>query len=186
MGLDGLPEWFIRIAAPAFARPITHLFNLSLNFSVVPSQWKSSRISPIPKTAQPLACQDYRRISITPVLLSRLMEKQLVRSFLYPILSNPEHSYSFSDQFAFRPTGSITSALIYLFHQIITLLQHNEYVHLIALDFSKAFDTVRHHTLMSKLSTLPVPDCFYNWLADYLFSRQHQTKVAENESIFYQ
>jgi len=54
MGLDGLPEWFIRIAAAAFARPITHLFNLSLNFSVVPSQWKSSRISPIPKTAQPL------------------------------------------------------------------------------------------------------------------------------------
>ena len=183
MGLDGLPEWFIRIAAAAFARPITHLFNLSLNFSVVPSQWKSSRISPIPKTAQPLTSQDYRPISITPVL-SRLMEKQLVRSFLYPILSSPEHSYSFSDQFAFRPTGSTTSALIYLFHQITTLLQHNEYVHLIALDFSKAFDTVRHHTLMSKLSTLPVPDCFYNWLADYLFSRQHQTKVAENESTF--
>jgi len=37
---------------------------------------------------------------------------------------------------------------------------------------------------MSELSTLPVPDCFYNWLADYLFSRQHQTKVAENESTF--
>ncbi len=151
MGLDGLPEWFIRIAAPAFARPITHLFNLSLNFSVVPSQWKACRIAPVPKTAQPLACQDYRPISITPVL-SRLMEKALVRSYLYPILSSTEYSPSFSDQFAFRPTGSTTSALIYLYRQITSLLQHNEYVNLIALDVSKAFDTVRHYTMMSKLT----------------------------------
>jgi len=149
MGLDGLPEWFIRIAAAAFARPITHLFNLSLNFSVVPFSGNLvvSVTYPWLLIAQPLAYQDYRPISITPVL-SRLMQKQLVWSFLYPILSSPEHSYSFSDQFAFRPTGFTTSALIYLFHQI-TILQHNEYIHLIALDFSKAFDTVRHHTLMS-------------------------------------
>jgi len=59
MGLDGIPEWFIRIAAAAFARSVAHLFNLSLNSSVVPSQWKASRITPIPKTAQPSTCQDY-------------------------------------------------------------------------------------------------------------------------------
>ena len=81
MGLDGIPEWFIRIAAAAIARPVTQLFNLSLNSSVVPSQRKASRITPIAKTAQPPICQDYRPISITPIL-SRLMEKELVRSFL--------------------------------------------------------------------------------------------------------
>ena len=48
MGLDGIPEWFIRIAA------VTHLYNLSLNSSVVTSQWKASQITPIPKTAQPV------------------------------------------------------------------------------------------------------------------------------------
>ena len=80
MGLDGIPEWFIRIAAAAFAMPVTHLFNMSLNSSIVPSQWKASRITPIPKTAQPATCQDYRPISVTPIL-SRLMEKELVRSF---------------------------------------------------------------------------------------------------------
>ena len=27
-GLDGLPDWFIRLAAPVFAQPLIHLFNL--------------------------------------------------------------------------------------------------------------------------------------------------------------
>jgi len=183
MGLNGIPEWFIRIAAAAFARPVTHLFNLSLNSSVVPSQWKASRITPIAKTAQSATCHDYRPISITPIL-SRLMEKELVRSFLYPILLSPDFSHSFCDQFAFRPTGSTTSALVFLLHQITSLLQHNDYVHLIALDFTKAFDTIRHHYMISKMCTYALPDCFHNWLVDYLSSRTHQTTISENKSTF--
>ena len=38
MGLDGLPDWFICLAAAAFATPLTYLFNLSLEHSVVPVQ----------------------------------------------------------------------------------------------------------------------------------------------------
>lgn len=183
MGLDGLPDWFIRLAAPAFAEPLTYLFNLSLECSVVPTQWKSSYITPIPKIPQPLTCQDYRPISITPIL-SRIMEKSIVRSLLYPVLISPDHSQLFADQFGFRPTGSTTAALIYLLHQVTNLLQEHEYVHIISLDFSKAFDSVRHHSLISKFSKLPIPDCFYNWAVDYLQSRQHQTVAGEQKSAF--
>ena len=55
----------------------------------------------------------FKQVVITPVL-SRIMEKMLVRSILYPVLSEPEFRHLFSDQFAFRPTGSTTSALIYV------------------------------------------------------------------------
>ena len=58
----------------------------------------------------------------------------------------------FQDQFAFRPTGSTTAALIYLLHTITELLQTQDRVHVIALDFSKAFDSVRHYSLISKLA----------------------------------
>ena len=183
MGLDGLPEWFLRLAAPAFASPITYLFNLSADTAIVPTQWKSSRIRPVPKVSQPQVCQDYRPISITPIL-SRIMEKTMVKSLLYPILTDTDNSTLFSDQFAFRPSGSTTSAIIYLLHQITQFLQEHEYVHLIALDFSKAFDTVRHHTLISKLSHFPLPDCFHNWLIDFLHSRMHRTKVGQSQSTF--
>jgi len=174
-GLDSLPYWFLKLAAPSFAQPVAHLFGLSLQQSVVPSQWKISCITPVPKTSQPQSCQQYRPISVTPIL-SRLMEKIVVRKFLYPVLCDKSLSPSFSDQFAFRPTGSTTSALIFLLHQLTDLLQTHDYVHLIALDFSKAFDTVRHSSLLHKMACLPLPDNIYNWILDFLTHRLHETK----------
>jgi len=103
-GLDNLPHWFLQMAAPSFSLPLSHLFNLSLKQSTVPTQWKTSIITPVPKVNPPLTCSDYRPISITPIL-ARLMEKSIVQDFLYPILVNPDHCHLFHDQFAFRPTG---------------------------------------------------------------------------------
>ena len=73
-GLDFLPYWFLKLAAPSIALPLAHLFSLSLKQSVVPSQWKVSCITPVPKTSQPQTCQQFRPISVTPIL-SRIMEK---------------------------------------------------------------------------------------------------------------
>jgi len=44
------------------------------------------------------------------------------------------------------------------------MLNTNSYVSVIALDFSEAFDTVRHVTLMGKIATLSLPDYEYKWL----------------------
>ena len=73
-----------------------------------------------------------------------------------------------------------------MFWHITTLLQEHNYVPLISLDFSKAFDTVRvrHHSLLSKLADFPLPDGFHNWLIDYLTNRQHQTKAGPDRSSF--
>ena len=101
-------------------------------------------------------------------------------------------SASFSDQFAFIPTNSTTCALIFLLHQLTDLLQTHDYVHLIALDFSKAFDTVRHSSLLQKMTCLPLPDNIYNWILDFLTHRLHETKfnglhsnrlITKNSSI---
>ena len=103
----------------------------------------------VPKTSHPSACSDYRPISITPIL-SLLIEKTIVRNCFYPILHNPPFSSLFADQFAFRPIGSSTCALIKLTHELTNMLVDYPYVHVISLDFSKAFDTVRHSSLCTK------------------------------------
>ena len=116
--------------------------------------------------------------------MSRVIEKLVVRQFLYPMLKHPRCSNLFENQYAFRPTGSTTSALINLTHQITKLLEKYPYVHLIALDFSKAFDTVRHSTLLEKCADLPIEDCVYNWLLRFFESRQHCTKIDGDTSFF--
>ena len=67
-----------------------------------------------------LISQAHHRInSITPVL-SRVMEKIVVRELIYPAIQIPNPHLDFSDQFAFRPTGSTTAA-------IITILQSDDH-----------------------------------------------------------
>ena len=181
IGLDLIPAWFLRLTAPVFSAPIAHMFNQSLNLATVPTQWKSAFISPIPKVSGPVGPADYRPISITPVL-SRILEKHVVRTNIYPALLNPPPELNFSDQFAFRPTVSTTAALITLLHIISDMLTTNPFVRVIALDFSKAFDTVRHSTLMDKIATLDISDEAYNWIKSFFDGHSHCTKFDGHTS----
>ena len=108
---------------------------------IVPSQWKAAYISPVPKVSTPQSHTDFRPISVTSVL-TRIMKCIIVRDYLYPALQAPTPILNFSDQFGFRPTGSTTATLITILQSVTSLLVDNPYVAVIAVDFSKAFDTV--------------------------------------------
>ena len=102
--------------------------------SSVSVQWKLAWIRPIPKVSALNQHSDYRPISITPVL-THILEKMVVRQYMYPAILKPPATLSFSDQFAYRPTGSITAAIITILHTVTHLLATNPYVIVIALDF---------------------------------------------------
>ena len=77
----------------------------------------------------------------------------MVRTFLYSSFLDPRPTLVLSDQFAFRPTGSTSAAIVSL-HTVINLLRFEPFVVVISLDFSKAFDTVQHSKLLYKLAEL--------------------------------
>jgi len=95
--------------------------------------------------------------------------------FLYPAILDPPAPLSFVDQYAFRPTGSTTAALMALLQTITDLMATDHFVIVIALDFYKAFDTVRHNATLSKMALLNIPDAIYNWLVDFFNDRKHCT-----------
>ena len=70
----------------------------------------------------------------------------------------PPPDLTFMDQYAFRPTGSTTAVLIAIIAKMTELLRTNGTVVLLSLDFSKAFDTVRHAALFEKLAKLSIDD----------------------------
>ena len=147
---------------------------MSLLTSTVPRQWKQAYIWPVPKTSTPEQPADYRPISITPVL-TRMTERIVVQCYIYPALSSPPPTLQYSDQFAFRPTGSTTAAIIHLLNIVVSRISTEPYVIVISLDFSKAFDTVQHLTLLRKLAQLDILDHIYSWLADFLNNHSHCT-----------
>jgi len=89
--------------------------------------------------------------TVTPVL-SRILKHIIVREFLYPAITSSLVTLDFSNQFAFRPTGSTAAALVAILQSATDLLSTNPYVIIMALDFSKAFDTLHHATLLKKVA----------------------------------
>ena len=172
-GPDGLPFWFLKLAAPIICGPLTHVVNLSLDTSTVPKQWKSATIHPIPKIAQPLEPSQMRPISVVSIL-SRLTERLVIRYFFNPVLST---CFDLSNQYAYRATCSTTAALVSMLAHITHLLSTNTHVHVLTFDYSKAFDTLSHSSVANTLSHLSAPDSIYNWVLDYLSDRSHATLI---------
>jgi len=54
------------------------------------------------------------------------------------------------------------------------MLSTDQYVHV----FTKAFDIVRHETLMSKMAQLNIPDNIYNWIKAFFEQHFHCTRYA--------
>jgi len=88
MGLDQVPAWFLRLGAAVFCKPLTQLFNQSISSTLVPIRWKQAIISTVVKIPTHNDCSDVRPISVTPVL-TQVMERLVVRQFLYPALLVP-------------------------------------------------------------------------------------------------
>ena len=51
-------------------------------------------------------------------------------------------------------------------------------VQAVFFDFQKAFDTVPHAKLISKLAALNVPPHLVSWISSYLYSRKQQVIVS--------
>ena len=62
------------------------------------------------------------------------------------------------------------------------MLSTNSYVRVTALDFSKAFNIVRHVALFEKLAKLQIPDEVFNWIKSFFKERTQRTTFAGEES----
>jgi len=107
------------------------------------------------------------------------MEKTVVSHFLYSVLQAPHPNLSFCDQFAIRPTGFTTAAIIAHIQTVSTMLITIPYVIVVSLDFSKAFDTVRHSTFLEKMAQRDLPDNVYNWLVDFFSVHTHTARCTK-------
>ena len=117
---------------------------------------------------------DLRPISVTPIL-SRIVERLIVRITYFPAIQPNE----ILDQYGFKPSGSTTAALVDLTHKISDMLEGNKYVRCLLIDFSKAFDSVDHLTLVNKLKALNIADNIIQWVVRFLTDRNQFVKVGE-------
>lgn len=74
-------------------------------------------------------------------------------------------------QFGFRPNHSTESANCFLIEQIKYLLDKSPCVGAVFLDLKKAFDTVNHQVLLTKLTHFNFSTDAISWFQSYLSNR---------------
>ncbi len=78
VGLVNLPGKLLSAAAPMIAKPLAFILNLSLQSGNFTSEWKHAKVLPLHKTGPQIERNNYRPISILPIL-SKILER-FVRS----------------------------------------------------------------------------------------------------------
>ena len=167
-GPDKISAQMLKYIASSIAPSIARLFNHSIHCGKLPDQWKLSMIVPIPKASRMSEPGNYRPISLL-CLLGKLLEKHMSNMILEHL---EESNYELSrTQWGFRSNRSTTSALLSVTHDWHVTLEQGQEVCAIFFDYQKAFDSVPHRPLLSKLESLQLNYVILNWLRDYLTRR---------------
>ena len=77
-GHDDISAIMLKKTALSITPAVTKLFNVSLTSGELPSEWKTARVTPIPKSGDSSNPSNYRPISLLSIL-SKLLEKHIVK-----------------------------------------------------------------------------------------------------------
>ena len=147
-----------------FADPLCKLLNLSISTNSFPNHWKIAKVTPLHKGGARKDINNYRSISVLPVL-SKILEKHVANSLSKFLCSN---NLLYELQSAFRPGHSTETALIRLTDQILMNMDNDEVTGLVFIDFRKASDVTDHELLLKKLSTYGASPSSVAWFRSYL------------------
>lgn len=172
--VHGLDTNFLKRYKTSLIRPITHLINLSLTQSAVPLPWKMATVTPVFKSGDKTNPENYRPISILPVI-SKIAEKWVAELLMEHL--NKGHASLHPMQFGFRAHHSTETAVCVFIERVKCLLDRFACVGAVFLDLKRAFDTVNHRVLLSKLSAFNFSEQAILWIESYLSCRKQCVQV---------
>ena len=159
------------------AKPLTILFNSSLQQGQIPQDWKLANITPIFKKGDRGLPSNYRPISLTSIICKIL--ESIIRDKLVTYLESNKLIHN--TQHGFRQKRSCLTNLLEFYHKLFNIHDNTKALDIIFLDFQKAFDKVPHEKLMLKVRALGINGNIGNWIYNWLQNRK-QRVVINGES----
>lgn len=166
IGPDFVPIFFIKGCAEFLKTPLCHIFNLAISTSTFPEVWKTSKICPIFKNGSKKLIENYRPVAILSAP-AKLFEK-LIHKFLMPQID----AYIIPEQHGFRKGRSTETNLMVFTDYVARSLDSGYQVDCSYNDFSKAFDTVNHDILLTKLAQMGFSLQMLKFFKSYLKNRK--------------
>lgn len=175
-GIDEIPVHIIKTCIYDIADPLCHIINASFQTGVFPDTLKIALIIPIFKKGDPNDFNNYRPISLLSSfskIFEHLVSVRLINFFNKYNLFN-------SNQHGFTKSKSIETALFEYTNRILTVLEDRKLACGVFLDLSKAFDSVDHALLLTKLDSYGVRGIANNLFRSYLQNRKQVVSISKN------
>ena len=172
-GPDGIPAKLLKGSASALSDAVSALFQQSLDRGIVPSDWREAIVQPVYKKGGRMLPNNYRPVSLTSILCKTM--EHILSSQVNRYLCQSKLIYR--NQHGFRKYHSTEGQLISATHSWTMPVDQGSVVDALLLDFSKAFDTVPHRRLISKLSFYNIDAKVIVWVENFLSGRTQKVRV---------
>ena len=167
-GPTSVPLRLLKDVADLIITPLCHIINLSFSSGIFPEILKISKVVPIHKGGSTQEVNNFRPISLLSIfdkIIEKLMHKRLYEFF-------EEHNILYEFQFGFRKRMSTGHSLVEITEEIKESIDNGKFGCGIFIDLKKAFDTVNHKILLTKLEHYGVRGALLKWFESYLTDRR--------------
>ena len=178
-GPFSIPVKLLSLIPDLIIIPLAYIINMSLLTGVYPDLLKVVKVIPIHKGGSSKDVNNYRPISLLSIF-DKIIEK-IMHNRLYTFLER--HNILFRNQFGFRKNTSTVHTLVQITEMIKASIDSDKYGCGIFIDLRKAFDTVNHEILLTKLEHYGIRGNLLNWFMSYLTNRKQYVSINGESSV---
>lgn len=177
-GHDSISNNTIKIIKNEISECLALIINQSFRTAIFPTQLKIAKVVPIHKKNDKHDVKNYRPISVLPTL-SKIFEHVIQNQLLSYFTNN---SIFASQQYGFRPNHSTELAALELMDKNIQAMGKGQTPINIYLDLSKAFDSLEHRVLLTKLKFYGLQSKSLALIESYLSGRTQYVQIDGTKS----
>ena len=173
-GPDRLPPIFFLKTKLSLSSPLAIIFRTFIDLHDLPTEWKSSIITPKFKKGSPSDPSNYRPISLTCTcckILERIIVSDII-DFLqtHNLISKHQHGF-------LKHHSTLTNLTESLHDWTLSFSNHTSVV-IAYIDFQRAFDSISHKKLIQKLISYGIDGNLLFWIKSFLSNRTQSVKVG--------
>ena len=173
-GFDNIDNIILKEIKDCVLTKLAEIFNLSMLEGVFSEKMKLAEVVPLYKSKENFLMNNYRPISLL-ITLSKLLEKVVYKC---TYLSLQKTNQLYDSQYGFRQGHLCENAISELVGEILKNKENNKFTVSLFLDLSKAFDSLKHTTLLKKMEIYGNHGNAHSWYSSYLYKRQLRAKCV--------